>query len=233
MIAPNNGLKRLAKAGVVVIILLLLTWAVKEGWFEHLTDSNWVARFVKTNGLYGWGILLLAGGFFTAVGGPRQVIAFVFGFAIGGWQGALYSTLAALLGCAISFYVARLTFRSSLQRRFGRRLQKFENLVIRNTWLKVLMIRLLPVGSNLLTNLFAGATHVPARGFMVGSTIGYLPQMLIFSFAGAGLGLSDHIQLSISIVLFLVSSIIGAYLYRSRLQHQVDELITEDKETVK
>ncbi|WP_228730386.1 TVP38/TMEM64 family protein [Shewanella yunxiaonensis] len=233
MIAPNNGLKRLAKAGVVVVILLLLTWAVKEGWFEHLTDSNWVARFVKTNGLYGWGILLLAGGFFTAVGGPRQVIAFVFGFAIGGWQGALYSTLAALLGCAISFYVARLTFRSSLQRRFGRRLQKFENLVIRNTWLKVLMIRLLPVGSNLLTNLFAGATHVPARGFMVGSTIGYLPQMLIFSFAGAGLGLSDHIQLSISIVLFLVSSIIGAYLYRSRLQHQVDELITEDKETVK
>ncbi|QUN07468.1 VTT domain-containing protein [Shewanella yunxiaonensis] len=231
--APNNGLKRLAKAGVVVVILLLLTWAVKEGWFEHLTDSNWVARFVKTNGLYGWGILLLAGGFFTAVGGPRQVIAFVFGFAIGGWQGALYSTLAALLGCAISFYVARLTFRSSLQRRFGRRLQKFENLVIRNTWLKVLMIRLLPVGSNLLTNLFAGATHVPARGFMVGSTIGYLPQMLIFSFAGAGLGLSDHIQLSISIVLFLVSSIIGAYLYRSRLQHQVDELITEDKETVK
>jgi uncharacterized membrane protein YdjX (TVP38/TMEM64 family) len=227
----HNGLKRLAKAGVVVLILLLLTWAVKEGWFEHLTDSNWVARFVKSHGLYGWGLLLVAGGLFTAVGGPRQVIAFVFGFAIGGWQGALYSTLAALVGCVMSFYVARLTFRTSLQKRFGRKLLKFEALVIRNTWLKVLMIRLLPVGSNLLTNLFAGATHVPARGFLLGSVIGYLPQMLIFAYAGAGLGLSDHVQLIISIALFLISSIIGAYLYRSRLRRQVDELISEDEET--
>ena len=89
------------------------------------------------------------------------------------------------------------------------------------------MIRLLPVGSNLLTNLFAGATHVPARGFMLGSVLGYLPQMLIFSFAGAGIGLSDHHQLGISIGLFILSSVIGAYLYRSSLRKQVDELETE------
>lgn len=100
----------------------------------------------------------------------------------------LFSTLAALLGCVLAFYVARLTIRSSLQRRFGRRLQNFEALISDRTWLKVLMIRLLPVGSNLLTNLFTGATHVPARGFMLGSVLGYLPQMLIFSFAGAGIG---------------------------------------------
>ncbi|MFQ6372325.1 TVP38/TMEM64 family protein [Shewanella sp. YIC-542] len=224
-------MKRLAKAAVVTAILFMLAWAVKEGWFEHLTDSNWVAYFVKTNGLYGWGLLLVAGALFTAAGGPRQMIAFVFGFALGGWQGALYSTLAALLGCVLSFYVARLTFRSSLQKRFGRKLQKFESLVIHNTWLKVLMIRLLPVGSNLLTNLFAGATHVPARGFLFGSAVGYLPQMLIFAYAGAGVGLSDHVQLIISIALFLVSSIIGTYLYRSRLQRQVGELISENEET--
>ena len=90
------------------------------------------------------------------------------------------------------------------------------------------MIRRLPVGSNLLTNLFAGATHVPARGFLLGSAIGYLPQMFIFSFAGAGIGLSDHYQLAISIGLFIVSSLIGAYLYRSRLRKQVDELVTEE-----
>ncbi|WP_297892696.1 TVP38/TMEM64 family protein [Shewanella sp.] len=220
-------MKRLYKTVFIVCILLVLMFAVQQGMFEHLTDSNWVAHFIADQGGFALLVLLLVGALFTAVGGPRQVIAFVFGFALGGIYGGLFSTLAALLGCVFAFYVARFTIRSSLQRRFGKRLQKFEALIIHKTWLKVLMIRLLPVGSNLLTNLCAGATHVPAGGFMLGSVLGYLPQMLIFSFAGAGIGLSDHNQLGISIGLFILSSLIGAYLYRSSLRKQVDELETE------
>ncbi len=217
-------MKRLYKAIFIVFILLGLMFAAQQGLFEHVTDSNWVAHFVAENGAYGMVVMLVAGGLFTAVGGPRQVIAFVFGFALGGIYGGLFSTLAAFLGCLLSFYIARFTIRSTLQRRFGHKLQNFEALIIQRTWLKVLMIRLLPVGSNLLTNLFAGATHVPVAGFLLGSGIGYLPQMLIFSFAGAGIGLSDHNQLGISIGLFIVSSLIGAYLYRTSLSKQVDEL---------
>lgn len=220
-------MKRILKTLFIISVLLILMIATQQGMFEHLTDSNWVAQFVAKQGALGLFILLGIGALFTAIGGPRQVIAFVFGFALGGLNGALFSTLATLLGCIIAFYVARLTIRNSLQKRFGQRLQKFENLIGTQTWLKVLMIRLLPVGSNLLTNLFAGATHVPAHGFFIGSTIGYLPQMLIFSFAGAGIGLSDHYQLAISISLFVISSIIGTYLYRSRLRKQVSELVTE------
>lgn len=221
-------MQRVYKAVLIGCILLVLMFAAQQGLFEHVTDSNWVARFIADGGTFSLLVLLAVGALFTAVGGPRQVIAFVFGFALGGIYGGLFSTLAALLGCVLAFYVARLTIRSSLQHRFGRRLQKFEALIIDKTWLKVLMIRLLPVGSNLLTNLFAGSTHVPLGGFMLGSVLGYLPQMLIFSFAGAGIGLSDHYQLGISIGLFIISSIIGAYLYRSNLRKQVDALETEE-----
>ncbi len=123
-----------------------------------------------------------------------------------------------------------MTVREFLQKRFGIRLQRFERMIIHRTWLKVLMIRLLPVGSNLLTNLFAGATRVPVGGFLLGSFIGYLPQMLIFAYAGAGLGLSDQYQLGISLVLLLLSSFIGTYLYRNRLSRQVDDLVTDKQE---
>ncbi|MCE9680424.1 VTT domain-containing protein [Shewanella sp. AS1] len=220
--------KRVYKTLVIVSLLLLLTFATHQGLFEHVTDSNWVAQMVDEHGIMAvWG-LLLVGALFTAVGGPRQVIAFVFGFALGGVVGGLLSTVAAIIGCIFSFYFARLTFRSTLQRRFSKKLYKFELLIIEKTWLKVLLIRLLPVGSNLLTNLFAGATHVPARGFILGSFVGYLPQMFIFSFAGAGVGLSDHTQLMVSIGLFILSSAIGAYLYRSRLRKQVEEIEEEE-----
>lgn len=51
--------------------------------------------------------------------------------------------------------------------------------------------------------------------------------MLIFAYAGAGLGLSDQYQLGISLVLLLLSSAIGTYLYRNRLSRQVDDLVTD------
>ncbi|ABL98325.1 TVP38/TMEM64 family protein [Shewanella amazonensis] len=223
----KTHLKRLGKLSLTLTVLVLLMLAAREGWFDHLTDSNWVARFVQEGGVQALVVLLLAGSLFTAVGGPRQAIAFVCGFAMGGLYGALFSTLATLLGCLTSFYFARLTVRSSLSRRFGHRLQRFEALLAQKTWLKVLMIRLLPVGSNLLTNLLAGTTRVGVGGFLLGSALGYLPQMLIFSFAGAGIGLADHIQLGISVVLFILSSAIGAYLYRSHLKRQVDEIAEE------
>ncbi len=228
--AAGIKLKRLLKTLLLLSVLLGLMLAVQAGWFEHLTDSNWVANFIQRQGSGGLALLFAVGTLFTAVGGPRQIIAFVFGFALGGTVGALFSTFAALAGCLLSFYCARLTVREFLQKRFGIRLQRFERMIIHRTWLKVLMIRLLPVGSNLLTNLFAGATRVPVGGFLLGSFIGYLPQMLIFAYAGAGLGLSDQYQLGISLVLLLLSSFIGTYLYRNRLSRQVDDLVTEKQE---
>ncbi|MGS0827092.1 TVP38/TMEM64 family protein [Shewanella sp. 0m-8] len=221
-------MKRLAKTLLVITILVLLMFAAQQGLFEHLTDSNWVGNYVEQNGNSALAVLFLMGAAFTSVGGPRQVIAFVLGFALGGVYGALLATLSALLGCVITFYFARLTFRSSLKKRFKDKLFRFERLIIHRTFLKVLMIRLLPIGSNALTNLFAGTTHVSAWKFFAGSGIGYLPQMLIFSFAGAGIGLSDHNNLIISIVLFIFSSLIGAYLYKTRLRKQVGEIVTDE-----
>jgi uncharacterized membrane protein YdjX (TVP38/TMEM64 family) len=225
-------MKRLLKVGIVIGILMLLTLAAHQGMFERITDSNWVATYVHQQGIEALVVLGAAGALFTSVGGPRQVLAFVFGFALGGIYGALMATLSAFLGCCITFFLARLTLRKPLQQRFGRRIQQFESLLEGQTWLKVLMIRLLPIGSNLLTNLLVGATRIPATGFLLGSGIGYLPQMLVFSMAGAGIGLSDHNQLAVSIGLFVVSILIGAYLYRSRLLRQVEEIEDLDEGSV-
>ncbi|WP_299802938.1 TVP38/TMEM64 family protein [uncultured Shewanella sp.] len=221
-------MKRLGKIFAVVVVLSLLMFAAKQGAFATFTDSNWVANYVAENGTKGLIVLFSMGAAYTSVGGPRQFMALVFGFALGGVYGALLATLSALLGCMITFYFARLTFRSTLKKRFEDKLFRFERLIIHRTFLKVLMIRLLPIGSNALTNLLAGSTHVSAWKFFAGSGIGYIPQMLIFSFAGAGIGLSDSNNLLISIVLFIFASLIGGYLYKTRLRKQVAEIVSDE-----
>lgn len=220
-------MKRWLKLAGVPLLVALLIVAIEQGWLKHLTDRQWVADYLH-QGPWALVFLLGTGALFTAVGGPRQVLAFVFGYALGGWIGMAVSTLCTVIGAAMCFSTSRWLLRGTVSRRFGRRLTRLESLLENKTWLKVLMIRLLPVGSNLLTNLLAGATHVRELPFLAGSLLGYIPQMLVFSLIGSGIGVSDQYQLVLSIVLFVIASLIGTYLYRSRVSREMSDLINSD-----
>ena len=77
-----------------------------------------------------------------------------------------------------------------------------------------LLIRLLPLGSNLVTNLAAGVSSVGAAPFFLGSSIGYLPQTLVFALVGSGFSVDPELRIAISVVLFIVSGFLGVTLYR-------------------
>jgi uncharacterized membrane protein YdjX (TVP38/TMEM64 family) len=143
-------------------------------------------------------------------------------------MGMVVSTLCTVIGAALCFSSSRWLLRGFVSRRFGHRLTRLESLLEQRTWLKALMIRLLPVGSNLLTNILAGATRIHALPFLAGSMLGYIPQMLVFSLIGSGIGVSDQYQLVLSIVLFIIASLIGTYLYRSRVSREMSDLINQD-----
>jgi uncharacterized membrane protein YdjX (TVP38/TMEM64 family) len=74
------------------------------------------------------------------------------------------------------------------------------------------------VGSNVVTNLIAGVSRIPRPAFFLGSLVGYLPQTLIFALAGSGLTVGSRWQLGLSILLFVVSGLLGVRLYR-KLRH--------------
>jgi len=215
-------LLRLLGLGCVVVMFF---WAAEQDFFQHFSDSQWVARYVANNGYYAVAELMLMGVLLSCVGFPRQVLAFVFGYAFGGLQGALLATLAALMSCILLFYFSRLILRQYIKRRFTQKLIRLEALIIDKTWLKALMIRLLPLGSNYLTNILAGTTCVSPWQFFVGSGIGFLPQMFMLSFAGAGVSLSDEHHLQVSFMLFIIALLIAIYLYRTRLVKQVDQAV--------
>ncbi|HCW89202.1 MAG TPA: hypothetical protein DHU56_03985, partial [Marinobacter sp.] len=130
--------------------------AIQSSWLDFLADENLVAGYLRSHGTTGFLVVTLAGATFTGLGAPRQLLAFVLGFALGGINGTLLSTLTAVLGAAGCFAIARWLLRDSLARRFSHRMHRFDELFKEQTMLKVLMVRALPVGSNLATNLVAG-----------------------------------------------------------------------------
>ncbi|MCS5564132.1 TVP38/TMEM64 family protein [Marinobacter sp.] len=196
--------------GSLVIIAYV---SVYQGWLDFISDKNQVAEYIQSQGIPGLLVTTLVAALFTGIGAPRQILAFVLGFALGGMSGALLSTLATALGASGCFFTARWLLQTSIYGRLGSRMRVIEELLQEQTLLKILMIRLLPVGSNLATNLVAGCSNVRFPPFLIGSTFGYFPQMLVFALAGAGIGNADQIQLALSAALFVIASLIGTFLY--------------------
>lgn len=139
-------------------LMLILSLAILGYLFEisdlgNSVNEAWIDAQVRGHGARGALLFLLMGGLFTAIGLPRQVIAFLGGYAFNVGLGTLLGALAALLGCMLSFAYARHFGKGLLRARLGQRAGRFDRFIHGHPFSMTVLIRLLPVGSNILTNL--------------------------------------------------------------------------------
>ncbi len=201
--------------GIFLILSLIgIGLLLKGAGLEHLFERQWIDANVRGHGLRGYGIFLAAGTVMTAIGLPRQMVAFFGGYAFGVLLGLLLGAITALGGCIATFYYARLFGRGLVRKAFPEKLQRFDDFIRGNPFSMTLLVRLLPVGSNLVTNLIAGVSRIPKLAFFGGSFVGYLPQSLVFALAGSGLTVGSQWQIGMSIVLMIASAVLGIRLYR-------------------
>ncbi len=198
-------------AGLVGAGLILRSVGVTPG-------TEWVDRHVRGQGFRGEGVFLAMGALLTAVGVPRQGIAFLGGYAFGAAFGTGLALAAQLLGCALSLLWAGAVARGWAERRlagrFGARLKPLRDVLAQSPFGATLALRLLPVGNNLALNLLAGMAGIAAGPFLAASAIGYLPQTVIFALLGKGIRVDGAWQLALAVALFLVSVAIGFWLLR-------------------
>ena len=185
-----------------------------------MLEQGVIDDLVKGHGLRGQVIFIIAGALLTAIGFSRQAVAFMGGYAFGLSYGILFSLLATAMGCGLTFCYARYLGRSLIASRFSDRIKSIDLFLSENPFAMTLLIRLLPVGSNLLTNLAAGLSSVPVSLFVGASTLGYIPQMAIFSLLGSGVHLDTWYNIALSVILFIASGLIGLHLYRKH-RHRV------------
>jgi len=157
----------------------------------------------------------------TSLGLPRQIAALVAGINLGALLGAIIATLAVTLGCLITFNLARYTFSEKLAQKYPTQITKLSRFISEQTFVKVIIIRILPIGSNFLTNIIAGVTKVSMKAFIGGSFVGFIPQMVIFSLAGSGIRLGAKNEIIASGALFVIALVLTAYLVKKhKLKHK-------------
>ena len=169
--------KKIVTIGVFLLIALL-GYSQKDLLLHIIKEGGTVSIFI--------GMLLVAiTVFFPVV--PFPVLAGVIGAVFGAPQGMVISLTGAMAGTMVFFFLSRYGFRDFAQEKLQRypKVQEFEELLTRNSFIAVLTSRVIPVIPSPVVNLLCGLSHIKWYIFFVASTLGKIPNILILSFAGA------------------------------------------------
>lgn len=219
-----GSLRPYARGLVLIASFVAIGYLVKVSNLSDLFNQSWVDTEIKGHGLSGEALFLVIGAVLTAAGFPRQAICFLGGYAFGFGWGTLWSLAASLGGCVLAFFYARWLGRAFVLARFPNRIRRVDDFLRANPLSMALLVRLLPVGSNVITNLAAGVSSVRAAPFFAGTLIGYVPQTVIFALLGSGIHFAPAERIAASVALFLASGMVGIYLFRRyRRSRALDE----------
>ena len=210
---------RIILRGLILIASLIgIGVAFKASGLENFLDTNWIDDNIRGHGLTGELIFVLITVLATGLGLPRQGVAFLGGYAFGVFTGTALALLGTILGCIVAFFYARFLGRDLVSHYFSNRIRRLDDFLHDNTFTMTLLVRMLPVGSNLATNLMVGVSRTRAMPFFAGSLLGYIPQALVFALLGSGIHIDPSLRISLAVLLFIGSTLLGVYLYR-KLRH--------------
>lgn len=206
----TNRYTAMALLAVLALIIILALLFPPSQW---IPARQWGMQ-LESAGPFGALVFLSVGVLATGMGMPRQLVAFIGGLAYGIVPGLLIALLAALAGCYLTVRLTTAFFSQRVRRRYPAFISQLDALLQNDVFIKVLMLRLQPLGTNLLTNVCIGLTSVSRWKFLLASGVGYVPQMLVFVLLGAGIRVGSEFQLMLSGVLMVASILLGILIFR-------------------
>lgn len=166
---------------LVVILIVFVFFYYELNTYFSLENINKVKILFLNLGF--WAPLLMIGFYIllNLAAIPRVFFTIFSGYIFGIVNGFLFAWMATIIGLAASFLMVRYLFRSSFEQKFGnKRLVEKINKQIdkRGIWLVIFLRAIYVVPSSVLNYSF-GFTKIKTRDYLLGSSIGFIPVVLI------------------------------------------------------
>ena len=147
-----------------------------EGLFESIKGSWWAPLV-----FIGFYIIL------TALGMPMVVMTLIGGFTVGVVKGTIYVLIGANLGANLAFELARFLGRDFVSRYIKGPIDRIDQQLRNQGFLRILQFRLIPVIPFNLLNVAAGLSGIRKLHYVLGTLIGIVPASFIYVYTAASL----------------------------------------------
>jgi uncharacterized membrane protein YdjX (TVP38/TMEM64 family) len=157
--------------------LSLLGLAAKEQQIREFGQEHPVATDTIAFAIY----VAVTGLSLPGAAAMTLVIGWYFGFS----RGLVLVSFASTTGATLAFLLSRYLFRDSIERRFGNRLQVFNEALQREGAFYLFTLRLIPAVPFFVINVVMGLTKMHTRTFWWVSQLGMLAGTCVFVYAGS------------------------------------------------
>ncbi len=113
------------------------------------------------------------------------VLSLIYGWYFGWVRGMVVVSFSSTAGASLAFLLSRFLFRDLVQRRFGDRLQSFNQSLEREGPFYLFSLRLIPAVPFFIINAVMGLTPIRLRTFWWVSQLGMLPGTVVYVYAGS------------------------------------------------
>lgn len=169
----------------VALFGLAMAWSYTS--LSNFADAGHISTLLSAYAQSIWGPPFAVAAF--VVGGlvvfPVLVLIAATAAALGPWLGFLTAMAGVLLSAFIVFAIGRVLGKERLQHLLGRRAARIQERIVGKGILAVVVIRMIPVAPFSLVNIVAGASTLPLRDFLIGTTLGMMPGILAMAVLGA------------------------------------------------
>ncbi|MEJ2469854.1 MAG: VTT domain-containing protein [Desulfuromonadales bacterium] len=118
---------------------------------------------------------------------PITIMILATALSFGPYTGFSLALGGSLLGGLASYFLGRWLGRDAVRKLAGDKLNRLSRKIARRGWLAVAIVRVVPVAPFTIVNLVAGATHISARSFLIGTAVGMGPGILAIMIFEGGL----------------------------------------------
>ncbi|TWU56778.1 TVP38/TMEM64 family inner membrane protein YdjZ [Rubripirellula tenax] len=113
------------------------------------------------------------------------VLTLVYGWYFGLLRGVVLVSFASTAGATVAFLLSRFLFREAIEKRFGHRLQGFNDALEREGPSSLFTLRLIPAVPFFVINAVMGLTPIRTGTFWWVSQLGMLPATIVYVYAGS------------------------------------------------
>lgn len=186
--------QRWQKVALIVLVAAGLFVAWRMGVFASVSDPRSLAESLRAMGMWGWVLFVVAYALLQPFGVPGTVFV-VAAPLIWPWEIAFgLSMTGTMAASVIGFSFARFIARDWVSKRIPARFKKYEGALERSGFQTVFILRLVFWMPQAL-HAFLGVSKVRFGTHFWASLLGYVPPLLVMSWAGSAMFDRDgHLQ---------------------------------------
>ena len=220
----------LGTALVLAMLGLAVAWRSTGlgDWLEPEALAGYLTSILRGP----WGPVLVVAGFVVGslIAIPVTLLILVAALIYEPALGALYAMIGALVAATVTYALGSYLGRSAVERLSGGSIGRLSERLARRGILTVVAVRIIPVAPFTVINLFAGASHIRFRDYLIGTLVGMVPGVAAMAvFAEGILALVRDADLKHFLVAALaLVFIVGLTLLARRLFSQLNGRRPED-----